>query len=110
VTMEQGKWLRLASALDAIADAAGSLTEFERKLILCRWISGRKVRLCAATADRAYESPDDVRPPPRIQPDDLDWRRSRPHSPWFVGPSAWQYWRLLRVDRNKQIRDSRRGR
>jgi hypothetical protein len=85
------RWWRLSTALDVIEAAAGKLTEFERKLVLCRWIWDHKARLRAATADRAYESPDDVRPPPRIQPDDLDWQRSRPRRSWFVGPSAWQY-------------------
>ena len=73
------KWWRVTPALDVIVAAAGKLTEFERKLVVCQWINDRKVRVRIITANLVVL---DGRPSFRIQPGDLDWQKSRPLKTW----------------------------
>jgi hypothetical protein len=87
--MESPTWLNLAAAIDVIG-ATTSLTENDRRPALCRLISDRKVHLRAKTPHGTFEYLD-VRPPPRVQPGDLDWSQSRPRSLWAAGHGVWQY-------------------
>jgi hypothetical protein len=83
-------WEPLADALKRVV--AIGVSEDEAKRDLCRAVANQKIRVRVRIAawDRfrggQLFSGGNIRQPAHLAPDDFDWARSCPLSPWLIGP------------------------
>jgi len=83
-------WERLADALKRVMETGTS--EEEAKTDLCRAVADRKIHVRASIRSGVFSN-GNVRVPPHLRPEDLDWTQSRPFGPWWIGPKLGQhYW------------------
>jgi hypothetical protein len=83
--VEKTNWLRLDGALEIISASTSSLSEFDRKTVLCRWMSQQKVGIRVKIPGSESPVYVGISVPPRLGPDDLDWPQSRPLHLWIFG-------------------------
>lgn len=89
-------WESLAHALER-AMATG-ITEDQAKRDLCLAVADKKieVRVTIAASDHSAGGEvfwdGNIRVPPHLNPDDFDWKSSRPRRPWSIGPRLGQHY------------------
>jgi hypothetical protein len=79
--MDQFDWLRLSDALTMISARVSGLTETEKKLVICEWISNHKVDVRLTLHGGQVLVGLDIHVPAHLQSDDFDWYQSRPVKP-----------------------------
>jgi len=93
------EWEPLAKALTRVKVFGGN--EHQAKADICNAVSDRKIAIRVVIDDRhrldggKTYSGGNVGVPPRLNPADFDWARSRPINPWSIGPMPGQHYGWL---------------
>jgi hypothetical protein len=99
------EWELLPDATNRVMATAG-LSKDQAQIDICRAVADGAVRIrgklrkhaTRPTTSKAVLQGTDFQIPPEIKPSDLDWERSRPLKPWFVGRGTSNpvpgYWEL----------------
>ena len=93
------EWEPLAKALTRVKAFGGN--EQQAKADICNAVADRKIAI-RVVIDESHRldggkafSGGNVGVPPRLDPADFDWARSRPFKPWSIGPMPGQHYNWL---------------